>query len=364
MRIAYLSLQEVAEGLDSWAAVNEVVSGLRDEGIEVDTFFPAYGRRGAPAPHVRLSEMVRLQLRLARSLAGYDAVYVRAHPVGALAAWAAERKGIPVVQECNGKLDDLYVAWPATRPFARVFEWLQRIQYAWAACTVCVTPELADWVTALSGTTRTVVVPNGVNTDVFRDSAPRYPGLPDRYAVFFGNFAPWQGIDVLISAFESDTWPDDLPLVFVGDGVMRPEVERARDRHPGHLFYVGRVPYDEMSSVVANAVLSVVPIYSPERADAGFSPLKLYESMACGLPVVVADTGGLAEAVARYECGAHFAVGDAEDLARTVAQLTASPETLSVAGERARSAAVTECSWRARTAARAEVLREVTERRI
>jgi len=358
LRVAYLSLQEVAEGLDSWAAVNEVIIGLEAAGLRVDRWFPRYGEGGAPAPPARLLEMARLQRALAARLSDYDVLYVRGHPLALPAARAARRRGVPVVQECNGTYADVYLAWPQTRVVSPLLNRAQRTQYAMAEAVVCVTPELATWVEAEAPGARTVVIPNGVNTDVFRDDAPPYPGLPEEYAVFFGNFAPWQGIEVLIEAFESDGWPRGLPLVFVGDGVMRPHVKAARDRNPKKLLYLGHVPYLEVGSVVANATLSVIPIDSAERAAAGFSPLKLYESMSAGTPVVVADLGGLGEYVRRCGCGIAFRPADVADLARAVAELADSPECLA-AGTRARAVAVAECSWHARAQARVAILREV-----
>lgn len=360
LRIAYLSLQEVAEGLDSWAAVNEVITGLEAAGISVDRWFPRYGPEGAPAPPARLVEMARLQRELIRRLDDYDALYVRGHPLALPVARAARRVGVPVVQECNGTYADIYLAWPQVRFAAAFLNHTQRSQFALADAVVCVTPELAEWVGAEAPGARTIVVPNGVNTEVFRDDAPPYPGLPERYVVFFGRFAPWQGIEVLIAAFESGSWPEGTPLVFVGDGAMQPAVEAARDRNPGRLLYLGHVPYLEMGSVVANAALSVIPIDSAERAPAGFSPLKLYESMSCGTPVIVSDLGGMGDYVRRCGCGAVFHPGDARELARTVDELMRDPVGLAAAGSRARSVAVSECSWRARALARAQVLREVS----
>lgn len=359
LRIAYLSLQEVAEGLDSWAAVNEVVTGLEDTGIVVDRWFPRYGPSGAPGPLRRVPEMLRLQRELIARLPEYDAVYVRGHPVAWLAARAARKRGVPVVQECNGTYTDLYLAWPQARLLRRVFNAMQRSQYAMSARVVCVTPELAEWVRSEAPGAATEVIPNGVNLDVFCDTAPRYPGLPERYAVFFGNFAPWQGIEVLVRALESDLWPADLPLVVAGDGVLTPEIEAASRRNPGRLIYLGHVPYARIGSVVANALVSVIPIDAPERAEAGFSPLKLYESMACATPVVVAETGGLGKIVNLYKCGVSFAAADSDDLARRVSELIAAPQELASAGRSAREAALRECSWAARAAARAEILREV-----
>lgn len=305
--------------------------------------------------------MVRLQREFVAHLDRYDAIYMRGHPLAWPAARAAYTRDIPVVQECNGMYADLYLAWPHARPWRWALDAMQRSQYAMSQRVVCVTPELSSWVSAQVPSASTVVIPNGVNLEVFCDKAIPYPGLPAQYAVFFGNFAPWQGVEVLIEAFESDLWPRELPLVVVGDGAMRPQIEAASRRNPDRFLYVGPVPYADMGSVVANALMSVIPIDSPERATAGFSPLKLYESMACGTPVVVADTGGLGKIVNEYKCGVSFAVADASDLARHVAELSVSPEHLACAGSSARKAAARECSWKARAAARAEILREIAD---
>lgn len=359
LKVAYLSLQEVAEGLDSWAAVNEIIVGLEDCGLEVDRWFPRYGRAGAPGPLGRLAEMARLQWGLIKRLNDYDAIYVRGHQLALWAAWGAARRGIPVVQECNGMYEDLYLAWPGVRVLSWLLDAMQRKQYSLAQRVVCVTPELARWVESEAPGASTVVIPNGASLEVFRPDAPRRPGLPDTYAVFFGNFAPWQGLDVLIDAFENPKWPEDMAVVVVGQGALEGEVKAAAVRHPGRFIYLGHVPYHEVSDVVANAVLSIVPLHSPQRASAGFSPLKLYESMACATPLIVSDTGGLKEIVNQHECGASFASGNAEELARVVAERAADATWLRETGRRARDVAERECSWSARAKARAAVLEEV-----
>jgi glycosyltransferase involved in cell wall biosynthesis len=354
-RIAYLSLQAVVDGQDTWAAVTEVIGGWEALGWTVDRYFPEYPESGAPGGFGRLVEMWRVQRRLARRLSGYDAVYVRAHQMALPTARRAAALGVPVIQESNGPYEDLFIAYPQLRVGRRVFDAMQRWQYRHAAAIVSVADGLTAWVKHEAGHERVYTVGNGANVDVFRPDAPRRPGLPERFAVFFGQFPAWQGIGSLLEAVRLPTWPLGLPLVFVGDGAMRPGVESAAAEMPGRVLYLGRLPYDEVARVVAHATVSFVPMMAPER-ETMFSPLKLYESMACGVPVVASDVAGISEVVNEWRCGILVPAGDARAIAEAVARILGDPAEAGEMGRRGREAAVTRFSWRARANERAHVI--------
>lgn len=355
-RIAYLSLQAVAQGQDTWAAALEVIHGMRDAGWTVDEFFPSYGDSGVPPPAPkRIAEIVRLQLRLARRLRTYDAVYVRSHVLAWFTALLAHRRGVPVIQECNGGYEDLYIAWPATRRARWLFDAMVRWQYRRACAVICVTPQLAQWVRAESGRNDADVSGNGANIRVFSPDAPPREGLPRAYAVFFGQFAPWQGVQIILNALECPEWPAELSIVFAGDGAMRPDVEAAAALDP-RVVYLGRLPYAQVAGVVSGAVASLVPAFEPARASTGLSPLKLYESMACGVPVIVSDTANQTEVVLAERCGLVVRAGDPADLARALGRIVADPEGASEMGCRAREAAVDRHSWAARARARMAIV--------
>ncbi len=197
-----MSLQAVEQGQDSWAAVNEIIEGWRAGGWHVDEIFVSYPD-GAPGALGRVREMLRVQRDLKSRLAEYDAVYMRGHFLGRPTARAAFARGIPVFQECNGTYEDLFVAWPATRIARPLFEWLMRSQYRDADWIFCGTEEQRAWLRRETGHDRIDVSPNGANSELFRPDVPKRPGLPDRYVLFFGQFAPWQGIETLIDAKSS-----------------------------------------------------------------------------------------------------------------------------------------------------------------
>jgi glycosyltransferase involved in cell wall biosynthesis len=356
-RIAYLSLQAVVEGQDTWAAVNEIIEGFEVSGWSVDRYFPDYGSHPQPSPMKRLQQMYLLQTRLGRMLAHYDAVYVRAHPLAWPLAMLARRKRVPVVQECNGPYEDLFIAWPATRPWRPIFEALQRSQYRAADAVIAVAQGLTDSLRRQTGNRNIVTNGNGANTRAFSPDVSRRPGLPERYAVFFGQFAAWQGISVLLDAATRDDWPRGLHLVFVGDGVLRPQVEQAAKALPDRVIYLGKILYEEVAQVVSHAVVSYVPIAMPKN-EMMHSPLKLYESMACGVPVIASDTIGISEVVNAARCGVLVKPGDPDAIVRATLQILADPILAREMGMRGREAAVERYSWRARSRQRREVIEQ------
>jgi len=357
LRVAYLSLQAVANGQDTWAAVTEVIAGWEAQGWSVDRYFPEYPESGAPGGLGRLLEMRRVQRRLAARMGDYDAVYVRSHQMALPTARQATVVGVSIVQECNGPYEDLFIAYPQLRIVRPVFDAMQRWQYRHASAIVSVAEGLTRWLKREAGHDRVFTIGNGANTRVFAPDAPRRAGLPERFAVFFGQFPAWQGIGSLLDAVGLPDWPAGLPLVFVGDGAMRPDVEAAAAELPGRVLYLGRLPYDEVAQVVAHALVSFVPMMAPAR-ETMFSPLKLYESMACGVPVVASDVAGISEVVDSCRCGLLFPAGDARALALATARVAGDSGEARAMGARGREAALARYSWSARAAERARVIED------
>lgn len=362
MRVAYLTLQATAEGQAAHAHVHEIVDGLSQQGAVVDLFEPAYPSGAAPGVGGRLAEFLRLQRRLIRSIAHYDALYVRGHALAWWASRAARRRGIPVIQECNGIVEDFFIAWPAARRFRRLITRLTYTQFRHADEVIAGSSGLAAWLSRETGRSAHVI-PNGANCELFRPvERPGDLPLPDRYAVFFGSLAPWQGIGTALAAIDEPAWPADVALVVAGDGVERDRVEEAAARDP-RVAYLGSLPYDQVGSVVANAVCSLVNKEQPEFAEAGISPLKLYESMACGVPVIAtAGMPGLTEVVERVGSGVIVPQRDPAALAGAVSRIAADPEAAAEMGRAGRAYAEEECSWYARSEQTAGVIAAAVEK--
>src|SRR5262245_12329170 len=278
MRIAYLTLEAPREGQASYAHVNEIVAGLQRRSLDVDLYQPIYTDRAtAPGTLRRIFEYARLQVSLLLRWRRYDLIYVRSHFMAFPVALAARLTDRAIIHEINGPYIDIMVTYPWTRRFQGLLCWLERLQNRWADALVAVTPQLMRWLRAEGCMHLIEVIPNGANLTHFNPNLKRRPDLPEQYAVFFGGFARWQGITTMIDAVRHPAWPADVPLVIVGDGQMRPEVERAAANEK-NLLYLGKLPYIEVGSVVVGALASLVPkIRENDHDDTGLFPVKLFE---------------------------------------------------------------------------------------
>ena len=136
------------------------------------------------------------------------------------------------------------------------------------------------------------IVPNGVDLTRFRPGitpalSPE-DGIPT--ILYVGRFDPRKGLPELIEAC-TILARDGVPfrLVLVGDGVLRPSIERMVRRGPldGCVRFEGRVGHDRLPAYYASADV----FCSPARGGESFG-LVLLEAMACGVPVVATDLPG------------------------------------------------------------------------
>ena len=360
----YLCCQENRPGQASGKHVNAIVAGLRERGWRVELLEPRH--RQAGSPFVRLATIMLFQLRAISRIHQADALYVRAHPL-ALASWVARLFGVPVVQEINGPADDLIDIWPAARPFARVLRRLFRRHIRWSQLAIGVTPQLAAWAREL-GASAVAVVPNGVDTDAFTPNAS-LPSmqLPRDFVVFVGTLAPWQGLPTLLEAASSPSWPRNVALVIVGSGPMRTLVGDAAARFD-HILALGQVQESDVPGIVARAIASLVPAAGGGRSTDGggtyafgLSPLKAFEAMSSGTPVIASDQPELGDLIERAECGLVVPINDAEALARAVRSLADNPEQAAEMGKRGRAEALAHHDWTRRGEETERLVRQVVE---
>jgi glycosyltransferase involved in cell wall biosynthesis len=272
--------------------------------------------------------------------------------------WARIRR-VPVVQEVNGTYEDLFIAHPWTRKLAWLLRRLGKSSLRFADAIITVTPELKRWIEGQVDGRPVYNIPNGANAQLFRPGVAEDVGLPRPYALFFGVLAAWQGLEVLLSAVDDPQWPAEVTLVVVGDGAERARVEAAAATS-SRVKYLGKLPYRRMPGIIASSLVGISPQTDlGGRAITGLSPIKVYETLSAGVPVIVSDFPGQAELVREWECGIVFTPGDAAALARAVAQLNSNLASRDQMGRRGRQAIEHEHSWAKRALDTSAVLNRV-----
>ena len=359
-KIAYLCLESTQEGHASYTHVHEIISGLKRRGWEVELFSPRYDNKGEPPSLLtKCCKFLSVQFRLWKKSHCMNVLYVRGHPVALPIVLWCRLYGIPIVLEVNSPYDDLFLAYPWTVYFKPLFKALMLAPMKTANALIVVTFELKGWVEKKVGHKPVYVIPNGANTELFHPDANSQYVLSRPYVIFFGALARWQGIDTVLKAVKSPEWPQEISLVIVGDGVERPMVEKASKSNK-KVIYLGKIPYNEVPGVVANGLAGLIPKNNKGgRSETGLSPLKLYETLACGVPAVVTDFPGQADLVRNKNCGIVIAPGDHVALAKAVAYLYHNPEMRKDMGRRGREVVELEHSWDRRAEETGKVIEEV-----
>ena len=136
--------------------------------------------------------------------------------------------------------------------------------------------------------------------------------------VSVARLVPIKGLDVLVRACAARA--DDttsLHLVVVGEGPERERLRRLADGLGVPLTLAGAVPRDEVSRWLRVADVYAQPSRTLSNGRAEGMPLATLEALSAGLPVVVSDSGGLAELRSRADVRV-VPAGDAVSLARAL----------------------------------------------
>lgn len=182
-------------------------------------------------------------------------------------------------------------------------------------------------------------------------------------AIFAGAFRSWHGAINLVRAVRElrARGRTDIGAVFVGDGPELASVRAEAEGVPG-IVIAGAVPHAQMPAYLAAADIGVAPFeigaHRPLSLGFYWSPLKIFEYMAAGLPVVAPAVDRIPAIVGNSREGILYDPAQPGALAEALAT-AAAPEVRSRLGEAARERAVREYSWQAHCAALDEAIRRL-----
>ena len=193
----------------------------------------------------------------------------------------------------------------------------------------------------------------GADTDRFHPGAtgpvPFQRQSGETVAVFVGAFRPWHGALELVDAIRQlRRRGRSVRAVFIGQG---PELERVRQaaHDVDGIVFTGPLPHDQIPACLSAADVGVAPFNLDAHPtlirEFHWSPLKIFEYMAAGLPVVAPRIDRLTGIVRDQQEGLLYDRHDPLGLAMALERLT--DATLrSQLGEAARARAVELFSWR------------------
>ncbi|WP_170843423.1 glycosyltransferase family 4 protein [Bosea robiniae] len=215
------------------------------------------------------------------------------------------------------------------------------------------------------------IAPNGVETARFHDLS-RDMALADELGIggrlvfgYIGTFAKYEGLmDLCRAAVDLAGEGLDFRLLLVGDGPVYEEARAfvaANDR-TGSIVLTGRVPFAEAPRYYSLIDVAVFP-RTPTRITEMVSPLKPFEAMAMGKPVIGSDVAAIAEIIQEGRTGWLFEKGNLEALKAALRKAAANRGGLAVVGAAGRAFVEAEHDWKIIAARIAEGWRDLRARK-
>ena len=299
------------------------------------------GRDGKPAPQVDDPRGVRVSrwpaLRDASSyLRGYlpylsfdvplalrlglasrpDVVLVEPPPTtGLVARTICALRRLPYVWYAPDVWSDAAASTGAPDTVVRAVRAAESYAMRGARCVIAINEEVAERARAL-GARNVVVVPNGIDTDVFEptgeppsDAERAELGITGPYLIYAGTASEWQGADIFASALAQvrRTHPT-AQILYIGQGSDWERIAQVAstlppgpDGAPAVVMH-GLMDASDAARWQRGAVASLVSIRPGQGYDFAY-PTKVLAALACGVPVVYAGVGPVVEDLTTHDLG-------------------------------------------------------------
>ncbi len=282
---------------------------------------------------------------------GVALVYQRYSLNNLAGAMLARRWGVPFVLEANAS----EVEWrraAGTLAYPRLAQACERLLLARSARIATVSENAAqELLAAGADSERLAVVPNAVEVERFAGARPEPLPFPeDSFVIgFAGSFYPWHGVRVLVEAFaELHERCPQARLLLVGDGEDRPHAEDILRRRAksDYAQLTGALP----AAAVPGYLAACTVLASPHAAEDGFigSPIKLFEYMATGRPIVASRLAQLGELLRDEQTALLVTPGDRGELCAALERLHDDPDLRGRLGRAASEEAARLHTWDAR----------------
>jgi glycosyltransferase involved in cell wall biosynthesis len=191
-----------------------------------------------------------------------------------------------------------------------------------AAGVVTTTQGIRDSFEAAWGRRKNVaVVPNGCDVPEGR----RFKSLQaaEPRVVYAGQLYPWKGVDVLVEAIAQ---LPEARLVILGGLEPEPDLHRVRALVASRglnarVELPGTVPQPRVAEELGRAAVIAVPFLHSAMTERHTSPIKLFEALAAGRPIVASDLPSSREVLEHGKDALLVPPGDADALATAIRRL-------------------------------------------
>jgi len=203
-------------------------------------------------------------------------------------------------------------------------ERMELFLYTHAAWIVAVTPGMRRLMVKRGiPEHRVVLIPNGADTDCFTPPTDQTPSSENgKWTVLYsGTHGLVHGMESILDAAEELLDDERVRFVMVGDGVAKDAlVEDAGRRNLSNVEFLPSQQPKQLAQRIRSADVCIATTTAGTFSE-GTIPVKMFDYMACGKPVIAAVAGDARTIVAEADGGVVVAPGDSSALATAVREL-------------------------------------------
>lgn len=392
MKILYITLENLSLHKGSVVHIKEIVAGLQKLGHhvglvgssqnkfeEVDNFYNLWHSPFFFLKFFKLKKQpylissIFLFFYLFKILPRYDIIYARDYHTAVIAFLPRILFNKKLVFEMNGfasEEEGLKGNFFFTKLLVWAIEKMEKLSTRCSNKIVTVTPYMATYLLQSYSCQpeKIEVIGNGVNIRKFYpindeafllDCRKRMKIAAEEIVItFVGNLNKTQGVEDIIKVAPSIIREiSNVKFLIIGDGILKGDLEKEvkRLRLSEHFIFAGMIDYQEVPVYIN---ISDICILLKRKLKSGWSPIKLYEYMACGKPVVCSRVEGL-EFIGSEGAGRLTEPGDLNDLKEALFELLTVPEKRVDMGQKGLKIAQERFSWDSRASKIEKILKEL-----
>jgi glycosyltransferase involved in cell wall biosynthesis len=169
---------------------------------------------------------------------------------------------------------------------------------------ITINKKLAEFVTKLGAEKeKTCVIGAGIDTKRYN---PKMDGKEirkkygieraDKVLFFMGWLYQFSGLkEVALELVKIKDEKQNVKLLVVGDGDAFDDLQRIREEHhlDNQVILTGKQPYEKIPEFIAVADICLLPAYPNEKIMQDIVPIKMYEYMAMGKPIITTKLPGV-----------------------------------------------------------------------
>jgi glycosyltransferase involved in cell wall biosynthesis len=266
--------------------------------------------------------------------------------------WASAAYGIPLLGEINSLRSMEARLWDTRNKVTFVTRSCERKSIRSFDSLFCVSEAVQEVVDHHVGPSKSCVIPNGVDTGKFdpgrydKERSKAKLNVSGKTVLgYVGAYKSWHGLETSLEVIERLSKHDEsfhLLLIGCGDEYARIGRLVAEKQLTAFVTQTGQVSHQMIPEYIAAFDYALMTY--PEMEPFHFSPLKMFEYMAMGVPVISTDIGQIGRIITHGSTGILVSPPTADNFVRGVFQAR---DRIVEIGDNARKLMMDQYSWRA-----------------